>query len=147
MKWWVRTLLIWSLVLAVPAQVAAAATMAFCGPNHHGGAVAVSTQQGEPAVHAHHGGDASEAHEHHQHSPNAEEEVHSSSTSSSPDPVSHGKHKCSACASCCSIGAIPSAALAVPKADFSPTVFSAVVPTVDRFAADGPDRPPRIVLA
>jgi hypothetical protein len=37
--------------------------------------------------------------------------------------------------------------LAVPTPAFSPTVFSTVVPSVDAFAADGPDRPPRHVLA
>jgi hypothetical protein len=37
--------------------------------------------------------------------------------------------------------------LAVPAPVFMPAVFSIVVPSVDAFAADGPDRPPRFVLA
>ena len=69
--------------------------------------------------------------------------------SASPAASSQGSHvvkqKCSACASCCSIGAILSPMLAVPAPAVTPTVFSAVVPTVSAFAADGPDRPPRIV--
>lgn len=57
------------------------------------------------------------------------------------------KHKCSACASCCSFGAILSAVPFVPAPVLSPTVFCTLVPSVDAFAADGPDRPPRTVHA
>lgn len=71
--------------------------------------------------------------------------------SAGPATFSQGKHavqqKCSACASCCSLGAMLSPMLAVPAPNFAPTVFATVVPTVGAFAADGPDRPPRIVLA
>lgn len=57
------------------------------------------------------------------------------------------KQKCSACASCCSLGAILTAVPDIPVTESAPTVFATVVPTVDAFAVDGPDRPPRIVLA
>lgn len=78
----------------------------------------------------------------------ADEESAVSAVSAASAKVSEAsKHKCSACASCCSIGALLSAVLAVPAPVFTPTVFSAVVPSVDTFAADGPDRPPRFVLA
>ena len=56
------------------------------------------------------------------------------------------KQKCSACASCCSLGAILSTAPAIPVTDSAATVFATVVTTVDAFAADGPDRPPRNLL-
>lgn len=56
------------------------------------------------------------------------------------------KQKCSVCASCCSLGAILTTVPVVPATDSAPTVFITVVPTVDAFAADGPDRPPRNVL-
>jgi hypothetical protein len=39
------------------------------------------------------------------------------------------------------------AVLVVPAPALAGTVFSAVVPSVDSFTADGPDRPPRTVLA
>jgi len=60
----VRTLLIWLLVLAVPAQGAAAATMAFCGPNHHGGESTSthSETSSNASEHSHHG-DAAPAYE------------------------------------------------------------------------------------
>ena len=144
----IRALLIWLLVLAVPAQGAAAATMAFCGPNHHGGDAAAQIQATTPAKHAHHDGVVASEHKHPQATAAADEDSSASADSVAPAKVSHAsKHKCSACASCCSVGAILSSVLAVPAPVFTPTVFSAVVPSVDWFAADGPDRPPRIVLA
>ena len=144
----IRTLLVWLLVLAVPAQGAAAATMAFCGPNHHGGGVSAEVQQAVPAEHANQPGDAAATSDHHRVATAADEDSSASASSAVSAKVSHAsKHKCSACASCCSVGAILSSVLAVPTPVFTPTVFSAVVPSVDAFAADGPDRPPRIVLA
>lgn len=144
----IRALLIWLLVLAVPAQGTAVATMAFCGPNHHGGGAAARMQAAAPADHTHHDGAAATDHEHPQAAAQADENLSASAASVASAKVSHSsKHKCSACASCCSIGAILSSLLAVPVPIFTPTVFSAVVPSVDTFAADGPDRPPRIVLA
>ena len=141
LKWrnmFIRTLLIWLLVLAVPAQGAAAATMAFCGPNHHS----------VVADHAHHDGIAATAHEHPPTAALADEDSAAAAVSVGSAKFSDAsKHKCSACASCCSFGAILSSVLAVPAPIFTPTVFSAVVPSVDTLAADGPDRPPRIVLA
>lgn len=141
----IRTLLIWLLVLAVPAQGAAAATIAFCGPNHHGGGASAQTQAAAPSNHSHQDGAIAAEHEH----PQAEAQANkgSSVSAASAKVNDASKHKCSACASCCSVGAILSSVLAVPAPVFTPTVFSTVVPGVDTFAADGPDRPPRIVLA
>ncbi len=147
----IRALLIWLLVLAVPAQGAAAAIMAFCGPHHHGGVAAAQIQPAAAASHTHHDGVVASVHEHPQAAAVADEDPSATSVSAdsvASDKVSDAsKHKCSACASCCSVGAILSSMLAVPAPVFTPTVFSAVVPSVDPFAADGPDRPPRIVLA
>ena len=144
----IRTFLVWLLVLAVPAQGAAAATMVFCGPNHHGGATASSAAAATSAEHADHHGSTEGATGHHDMSSQADED---DAALASPATFSQGKHtvqpKCSACASCCSFGAILSPMPAVPAPAVAPTVFDTVVPTVSAFAADGPDRPPRIVLA
>ena len=141
----IRTLLIWLLVLAVPAQGAAAVTMAFCGPNHHGSAAALQMKLSAPANHAH--DDSVVVAEHEQPRSGAEADKGSSASAASAKASDASKQKCSACASCCSAGAIMSSALAVPVPVLTPTVFSTVVPSVDTFAADGPDRPPRIGLA
>lgn len=139
----IRTLLIWLLLLAVPAQGVAAATMAFCGPNHHGGGAAAQMNVAAPGGHAHHGVDDAADHLH----PAAQADENPSASAASGKVVDATKHKCSVCASCCSVGAILSSVLAVPAPAATPTVFSAVVPSVGTFAADGPDRPPRFDLA
>ena len=144
----IRALFIWLLVLAVPAQGAAAATMAFCGPNHHGGGAAAQMQATAPTDPAPNDGVAATDHDHPQAAAVADEDSSASMASVASAKGSHAsKHKCSACASCCSVGVILSSVLAVPVPVFTPTVFSAVVPSVDTFAAEGPDRPPRIVPA
>lgn len=140
----VRTLLIWLLVLAVPAQGAAAATMVFCGSNHHGTGSARAEVSAAVSKHSHHG------------DTEYVQEIHSgeSSTMAAADDApavakvsQAAKQKCSVCASCCSMGAILTTVPVVPATDSAPTVFTIVVPTVDAFAVDGPDRPPRNVLA
>lgn len=143
----IRSLFIWLLVLAVPAQGAAAATMAFCGPSHHGGGASAQMQAIASAAHAH-PGDAPTDHQHPQAVAVADQDSVASADSAASAKGSYaGQQKCSACASCCSLGAILRSVLAVPAPVFSPTVFSTLVASVQRFAAEGPDRPPRIVLA
>ncbi len=102
-------------------------------------------QLAAPANHAHHNGGVAGDHEH----PKAEAQADKASSASAPSAKvgDASKHKCSACASCCSVGAILSSALAVLAPVLTPTVFSTLVPGVDTFAADGPDRPPRTVFA
>lgn len=121
--------------------------MAFCGSNHHS-VVATLMEPTGPADHAHHDGVASTIHEHPPAAALADEDSTATAVSVGSAKFSDAsKHKCSACASCCSVGAILSSVLAVPAPIFTPTVFSAVVPSVDTLAADGPYRPPRIVIA
>jgi hypothetical protein len=144
----VRTLLIWLLALAVPAQGAAAATMAFCGPNHQRvGQAALSDPVGA-AEHAHHERAEQTPHGH----PGAPVQHDQESSASASDAASAtlaqaDNHKCSACASCCSASAILGAALVVPAPAVGCTAFVSVVPTVGAYAADRPDRPPRILPA
>ncbi|MCZ8255486.1 MAG: hypothetical protein ACK5W4_02960 [Inhella sp.] len=139
----VRTLFVWLLMLAIPAQGMAAATMAFCGPGHHGSAsarVASSVSSEHPhdggflAVHGLHTGAVSEA-------TSVDDPLAAKSAGHVP------QQKCSACASCCSFGALFGPAPVVPATEPAPTVFITTAPTVDAFAADGPDRPPRNIHA
>lgn len=144
----IRTLFIWLLVFAVPAQGAAAATMALCGPSHHRDAAAAQGQANPLAEHAFHVGSSLTAHE--QLVPTVQSEQHDSLSASAAAPSkasSADKHKCSACASCCSAGAILNAVLSMPPPGVALTLFADVVAAVDAFATDGPDRPPRLVLA
>ena len=129
----VRTLLIWLMVVAVPAQGAAAVNMAFCGPTHHGSAAATAGQQPSQTTRLNH---------------HAETALDPSVASLEPAQGVRAAHDtCSACASCCPAGAILSAGLAIPAPAVASTVFRALMASVDAFATDGPDRPPRLVLA
>jgi hypothetical protein len=145
----IRTLCVWLLVLAVPAQNVAAATMAYCGTKHHAGAAPALVQHAAPTQHAHHGSNAAvNAHAHHDMAAHGDVGEAASADDATPAKTSGiGQHACSACASCCSAGAIFDTVLAVPTPIVAPMVFSAVVPSVDPFATAGPDRPPRPVLA
>ena len=140
----IRMFVIWLLVLAVPMQGAAAATMAFCGPNHHGGESARLQLSSNSPDHSHHG-DAAPAHE--LEASVAADAAVADDAAATVNASHAAKQKCSACASCCSLAAILTSVPVPPVTDSAPTVFAAVVPNVDAFAADGPDRPPRIVLA
>ena len=121
--------------------------MAFCGPNHHGGTASTQLQLAAPADHAHQLGGTSTTHDHRGQADQVDEDSPDLASSAAFAKVSDpGTQMCSACASCCSTGAILNSVLAVPALIFTPTVFSTVAPGVDTFAADGPDRPPRIVL-
>lgn len=138
--------MIWLLVLAIPAQGVAAATMAFCGPNHHSGGSATIAQQAT-AEHRHQALDVQAAHYPHDEAQAVDSASNTDEIPAATKFVNADKHTCSACASCCSAAAIFNTALVVPAPELTPTAFVAVVPAVDNFAADGLDRPPRIHLA
>ena len=148
MSWFVRTLLTWMLVLAVPLQGAAAATMAFCGPSHHG---AGQVGHSDPAVGVgpvdQHQGDG-EADDH-PHAHAVYDEGASASAQAAPQAkfVHADKHKCSACASCCAAAALPSS-IATFEPPLLDDLFLPLVPrSVLLLLIDCLERPPRIVLA
>lgn len=140
----IRTLLIWLLMLAIPAQGVAAATMAFCGPNHHGAAAGIAEQAA--AVHQAHGDhEATAAHE----PPRVDADAPAADDfSGSAKAKNHltDQHKCNVCGACCSTGALMSALPTLPTTDAALTSFTSVEACIDPFAADGPDRPPRNLL-
>ena len=139
----VKTLLIWLLVLALPAQGIAAAAMTFCGSGHHGIA---SAHVAMSAASEHlHRGDSLPVHGSDRGASVAAATIDAASVTEKASQAT--QQKCSACASCCSLGAMLSTVPVIAAFDPAPTVFTTVVPIVDAVATDGPDRPPRIVLA
>lgn len=142
----VRTLLVWLLVLAVPAQGAAAATMAFCGPSHHGVEKVIASEHGAMVGHLH---GISDVQAHHHPAAELADVVQTASMdeSAAPGLTPADAHKCSACAACCLAGALLGAMPRVVAAEVGPTSFDVVVTSVPRFTTGGPDRPPRVVLA
>ena len=144
-----RFLIVWLLALALPMQAFASATMLHCGPSHER-MQAPHTGAGMQAAHDHGPGASPRHHDDEATSVAGSHEQALPAGDGAAQPGKRadlGKYKCSACASCCSMGALLSPVLAVPAASVAPTEFFALVPSVDAFAADGPDRPPRIILA
>lgn len=128
-----RHLLVWLLLLALPLQGYAAATMLNCSAGHDqvpvvllSTAVVAAVDQPDPAHHSEVAAPTASAGHH-----------HGAGTS---------KFKCSACAACCAGAGLPAAPLvfadAAPAAP--PTHFCSI--GVIGFLTDGPDRPPRTHL-
>jgi hypothetical protein len=114
-----RTFLLWMLMLAVPVQGLAAATMSLC----------VSQQQ--PAVASQVGLTMPCAEGHHGH--------HSAAT---PDL----DKKCSACAACHAVGALLNELPTLVLPNASLTMMATPLPSITHVIADGLDRPPRSTL-
>lgn len=140
-----RTALMWLLLLALPMQGFAAATMLNCGPNHHRMLSAGSTDQIDR--------DHRATVEPHQHAMGMADDHHEmvGETGTNDHPSVHHldkltKFKCSACAACCIGAAMPTAELVIDS--FSPAMMTATfVSTLQvDFLSDGLDRPPRLLL-
>lgn len=126
-----RPVLMWLLLLALPLQGYAAATMLVCGPGHHAGE-AIESEAGSHADQAaHRYDDEADA------TPGSEGHV---------DPHGGKLVKCSVCSVCCSASALPpplpSFEAALPNATPSP----AIAESGGDFLTDGPQRPPRTIL-
>ena len=139
-----RTLLICLLALALPAQGVMAATMVFCGPDHR--------DQASAAAAAHDAGVAHDAQHFNSQPDPAAQDSHAGEAAAdetaAPDKFAQSEmQKCSVCAACCSAAAIHSTLLKLPAVEPAAADFAALVPVVEPFASDGPDRPPRHVLA
>jgi hypothetical protein len=142
MQVWLRLLIVWFVAIALPAQGMAGVTLAHCGPGHERMGSAAQAAQHPHADH-----DASAA-------PHHEADGVDEAT---PAPAAQAQAKdgkltdpaqytCSACASCCAGAALPSALPHMPQVVAASAVFTDLMVTVDAFAADGPDRPPRAFL-
>lgn len=124
-----RALCVWLVMLALPFQGMAAASLRHCGPAHEAPAPATVPAGHDHARH-HHAGESS---------------------ASTPDhgaqSVAAKAGSCSACASCCAAAAPPASlpVLAEPVlAGFEPPALQvSVLP----FLTAGPERPPRTHLA
>ncbi len=135
-----RTCLIWLLALALPVQGVMAATMVFCGPNHHDRASGIALAHGADAAHQLQDSHPAAADGH------AEAKVGGDTTA--PDKFAQSDmHKCSVCASCCSAAAIYDTVPKLPVLEPVAATFAALASAVEPFAAGGPDRPPRPFLA
>ena len=139
-----RLALTWLLLLALPLQGFAAATMINCGPNHHrmmGAAMADTPEVQRHGVGGQHPHEMSVAAGHHE----------GASNDGDAPSVHHldklMKFKCSACAACCMGAAMPTAGLVITAVPPAMTTASFVSTPHADFLSDGLDRPPRLLLA
>lgn len=139
--------MMWLLLLALPLQGFAAASMIHCGPNHHR---MLTTAIGEHRESRGHMASAAHTHPHEMaladHHPAATPSDAGSDAPSVQQLDKLMKFKCSACAACCIGVALPPAALTFEP--FPPLMTpDSFVPTRHvGFVTDGPDRPPRLSL-
>ena len=149
MKRAVRCFVMWLLVLALPVQGFAASTMLLCGAGHHGSAQTIEGGH-DHASHMHLGAQddsaVSESPAHDDAAVGA-----SSHEGSSFSPLS-GKHakvvgKCSACAACCTVAFLPTTVIAFTAPAPSRALEAVELTLHVGFFTDGPDRPPRLLLA
>lgn len=145
MQVWLRLLIVWFIAIALPVQGMAGVTMAHCGSSHERMAAAAQVTPHQHADHDaavahHHDGDAARGTDTPDHANAAQAQV-------KPDKMSSlAQYKCSLCASCCAGSALPSAMPRIPQVAAASAVFAEEMVSVDAFASDGPDRPPRTHL-
>jgi hypothetical protein len=144
---WLRLLIVACIAIALPLQGIAGVTMAHCAKSQ---ARVVHIHSGMPLALA--ADDLAQAHRHHAaaDTPAAEQTglataAHALAPPEQPADLS--PHKCSSCAACCAASAPPSAMPVVPKLACAPADFAESILTIDPFASDGPDRPPRSTVA
>lgn len=133
----------WLLLLALPLQGFAAATMINCGPNHH--RMASAAMADTPDAHKH------AARGQHHHPMDAAGDHHDAASNDNDASSVHHldkfmKFKCSACAACCMGAAMPTAAVTFKAFPPAMTPDSLVLTSHVGFVTDGPDRPPRLSL-
>ncbi|NPC55611.1 DUF2946 family protein [Caenimonas soli] len=132
-----RMFLAWLLLLAIPLQGLAAASMLYCGP-----AAKAQAQQTE-AAHEHHGHDVHESpavtHDHAKHHQAAPDTGEHSSGSTLPD----AGHKCSICAACCHAVAVNQTVQSFTLSEAPRTTSAEPLVLVYSRPTPVPDKPPR----
>ena len=154
-----RTFLIWLLMLAIPAQGVAAATMLYCGPVHQPAGAAAMQHAGHaiatvaaavvhsasPDTHTHQGHDMSGHVDHAVQDADASGATAQAAVAGVPDLSQNVK--CSVCATCCSPAGMTSSVMPIPSLPASSAPLLLAPALVFDFITDGPQRPPRSFLA
>jgi hypothetical protein len=148
MRWIARVLLVWLVVLALPVQGLAAATLMHCMPAHDG-------HHAEHADHAAASGTASASASASVLSPGAAEgEAHvhahdhpAQAADAEAGAPPGGEHACSVCAACCLALALPATVARLPALPIDPTFWPEAAPALPSFVPAGLDRPPRSLRA
>jgi hypothetical protein len=153
-----RTLLIVLMMLALPAQGMAAASMLYCGPAHAGGgakSVAVVPSEMAPAEHGHAHAHVSEetghAHPDHAHAgkatAGAQAAVDPEYAQASEHSTNGAAADCSVCAACCSATGLMGAPRVLAARAQALVPAQVTTALAFDFFTEGPRRPPRSSFA
>lgn len=140
-----KTFLLWLLVLALPVQGYAAATMGVCGSIHsHAGVPGATTaphsHEGMPLSHQGHHHDSDEQVAGHQHEAD-------SSHASAAKSNAHTDSKCSTCQSCCvGLGMVAQGLTWHSPLDNAELPAASLIVSFTGFIPQGLERPPRTIL-
>lgn len=134
-----KTLLLWLIIAALPVQGLAAAINASCGPTHHTDAqvrIMVESPHHEDSATHHHG----HAHE--------EISMDIQADSATDEDQQFKSSSCSACAACC-VGAAAPPPVFIPATvpGGSQFVFISSAPLIISVTPAGLERPPKLVFA
>jgi hypothetical protein len=145
MNRFLKTLLLWLLIAALPLQGLAAVIQSSCGPSHH----ALTRANAVVTVHHHDG--IAHSHDGHDVAMQTSADDASANVQLSDDNSLSIKHKassCSACAACC-VGAAapPSASIWAPVYSSSEFVLISPTPLVAGFIPASLERPPKRISA
>jgi hypothetical protein len=132
---YLRLLLAWAIMFAIPVQGLAAATMLFCGQGtaHHAQAAAVPHEHAPGAA----------AHDHAAHAAQAEAAQQGGHVKPGGETAPDLMHKCSVCASCChAIGMAPGPLVVLAD---GPGRAAPAEPVMAAYSRPSlvPDKPPR----
>jgi hypothetical protein len=143
MRKFVRAMLIWFAVFAIPVQGFASATMLLCGPSHRAvSSASVAMEAGLMAGHPHQAQQQHDALVTTSAAPHCHDEA-AAPTHDEGSSLKLFKSKCSACAYCCMAAFMPSRELTVSVTHI-PTRPIAYLPiSFVGFAPDAFERPPR----
>lgn len=134
--------LMFVIILAMPLQGLAAATMFHCGAapaGAHDAAASPGHTHADPVAPHHHQGAAPDGHHGHAAAAATDEAANADLQA----PLS----KCSACASCCTAGALPSAPMVIASPELPQSFTAPAATRVEPFVTHGLERPPRSFLA
>lgn len=133
----IRSLLLWLLMLALPMQGFAAASMLYCGMGSSNGVVQAEAM---PASH-HHSASAEEVNDtkHDMHGQNHAQQQSPDSQKQLPD----AEHKCNLCAACCTLVGLSEESEPLTVAALGDTKFLDLLNPTYSTPSRLPERPPR----
>jgi hypothetical protein len=136
----IRHFLLCLMMLALPLQGFAAATMLYCGPGPTHQAMQKAAQKSHQS-HGHHASAKMELDHHAQ--PNGTAAQTGQSADQAQAQLPDATHKCGVCAACCSVLALSDVAHAIAVPSLPPSDLAEPFVLIDTVPSRQPEKPPR----